>query len=307
MARSIPWQFAMLVPARHPDSGSNRALLGPHTLGIEVTDAALAHACGLGNIDPQHGPDGIADCSAIEAALVWPLPQANARLVTIRPDADAFGAMAVLLMRQRGMAITGDRLRRVLEIAQWDRFDLGCWQDWQRAHPPLPRPAQVSDLGGAPLAIQALSAIATARDRTAKDKVLATASWLAEGLIDNAAAAAAQAFQQSLIRAWNAGEIVIETFAAGRAAHVRSVHAAGLRLGYRMAPVVLAEGQVQGRRKLTVAQFAPGHVDMKRLLADLTALESGWGGSPTIIGSPQGAGSGLSAAVVIDTIDGCMQ
>ncbi len=36
----------------------NAVLLGPQTLGIEITDPALAKRCGLGNVDPQHRATG---------------------------------------------------------------------------------------------------------------------------------------------------------------------------------------------------------------------------------------------------------
>lgn len=80
----------------------NGTLLGLNTLGIEVTRTDLAARCGLGNIDPQHGSNPQPDCSAILASLTYPLPPAGTTFVTIRPDADAFGAMAVLTARSEG-------------------------------------------------------------------------------------------------------------------------------------------------------------------------------------------------------------
>jgi len=79
----------------------NEKLLGPNTLGIEVTRKDFAVKCGLGNIDPQHDGSG-SDSSAIIDSLSFPLPLTGSILVTIRPDADAFGAMAVLTARFEG-------------------------------------------------------------------------------------------------------------------------------------------------------------------------------------------------------------
>src|SRR5688500_2775611 len=78
----------------------NDALLGAHTLGIEVTTQALAERCGLGNIDPQHRHDG--SSSAIEDSLTWTLPASGSKLVTLRSDKDSIGAMAVLTLRAKG-------------------------------------------------------------------------------------------------------------------------------------------------------------------------------------------------------------
>ena len=47
-------------------------------------------------------------------------------------------------------------------------------------------------------------------------------------------------------------------------------------------------------RKLTIAQYDPSYLDMDRLAQDLNMLEPGWGGSATLLGSPQGASSALS-------------
>lgn len=78
----------------------NAEWLGPNTLGVEVTRATLAERCGLGNIDPQHVVGGKG--SAIEEALTFLLPPDDTRLVTIRLDKDAVGAMAVLELRRQG-------------------------------------------------------------------------------------------------------------------------------------------------------------------------------------------------------------
>jgi hypothetical protein len=56
-------------------------------------------------------------------------------------------------------------------------------------------------------------------------------------------------------------------------------------------------------RKFTVCQFSEGHVDLRGVKADLDAIERGWGGSPTIIGSPQGVGSQLSIELVLDVVE----
>lgn len=76
--------------------------LGPDTLGIEVTSPILALRCGLGNIDPQHKIGG--DSSAIEVAFSHKCmpPKEGSKLVTIRPDKDSIGAMAVLTLKAQG-------------------------------------------------------------------------------------------------------------------------------------------------------------------------------------------------------------
>ena len=124
---ALSYRYGLLDPRPSPMAKqANAVLLGPETLGIEVTVPALAAGCGLGDIDPQHGPGGGA-IAAIEAALDWPLPPSHACLVTIRRDADAFGAMAVLGLRAAGHPIDPAMGYRIALIARADCFDNGHW------------------------------------------------------------------------------------------------------------------------------------------------------------------------------------
>lgn len=293
------WRFARLWPQRHPRAGENEAALGGSTLGVEVTEPALAARCGLGNIDPQHGGGNPAQ-AAIEAALDWPVPPDGTTIVTFRQDADALGAMAVLLMRARGLAIAGIAAGRVAQIAHWDKLALGRWTDWRLAHPPLFRPARSVDLGGRPLALQAINAVVRNQAIRFDARVEAVADWLAGAPPPRHGVAAALAHEARLLADWNAGRIALEPGGNGRMALLRADAGtvSALDLAYRLAPVVVAEAQMPEGRKFTIAQFEPGWLDMTGLLADMRAREAGWGGSTTIIGSPQGAASRLSFDVV---------
>src|SRR4051794_19352707 len=109
------YRFALLAPTKKAVEQSG--VLGPQTLGIEVTVPVLAAGCALGNIDPQHtaGEDGRA---AIEAALAWPLPAPGSILATVRPDLDSVGAMVVLTMRAEATTIGCAARARIDEIAR---------------------------------------------------------------------------------------------------------------------------------------------------------------------------------------------
>jgi hypothetical protein len=105
------------------------------------------------------------------------------------------------------------------------------------------------------------------------------------------------------------GAIRFETRADGRLAVVEGAHHASLFLAYRLAPVVVArnpEFRFPGGAphvKLTVAQYTEGHADLVAVCETLAEREPGWGGSPTIIGSPQGIGSVLSLEDVIEVVE----
>ncbi len=102
------------------------------------------------------------------------------------------------------------------------------------------------------------------------------------------------------------GQIQIEK--VGEVAVVTSTHRAATGVGYMLAPVVVAlnpEFRVQGgepHRKFTICQFSSGYCDISGALQELSELEKGWGGSPSIGGSPQGVSSTLTTEQVVEVI-----
>ncbi len=260
------YNFGLLDPSQAPDGGLNDPILGPNTLGIEVT---------------------------------------GARIVTIRPDADALGAMAVLALRARGHRLSPDTQARIAEIARWDCLRLGSWQDWRELHPPLFRPAMAVDLMGKPLELKAVDALVRLTSWSMERRVEAFADWLLSGLsaLPEEAVQAALEFETRLLDAWNCGAIEVRRTKDARLATMMAGPDAplgGMDLAYRLAPVVVAEGYLPYGRKMTIAQFEPGWVDLPALLKKLEALEPGWGGqAQSIIGSPQGKASALGIDAVV--------
>lgn len=303
------YTFSLLNPAKGADDPENAARLGALALGLEVTVEGLVAHCGLGNIDPQHGLGETGLIAAIEAALDWPLPPKGASLVTVKADADALGAMAVLMLRARGCPLSPDMRTRISEIARWDKLCRGSWQAWRRFHPPVFRPAMAVDLGGKSLEIQALDALVRLQSWTVAQRVHAMGEWLMHGKssLPEEAVQAALAFESRLLEAWNRGDIDARAAANPCIAIMTAAPSAplgGLDMAYRLAPVVIATGQMPWGRKLTIAQFEPGWVNMRAVAADLNALEPGWGGQPdSIIGSPQGSACELELARVQEVVE----
>ena len=85
---------------------------------------------------------------------------------------------------------------------------------------------------------------------------------------------------------------------------VRVAHAGAMGLGYCVAPVVIAFDQVN-QGKVTIAAYSSRYLDVPALRARLGALEPGWGGGTTIIGSPQGAGTKLPDETIIAYVRAC--
>ena len=300
------YRYGLLDVQSEERSAHNDRLLGARTLGIEVTVPELAARCGLGNIDPQH-TGGDSSRTAIEAALDVTPPPRGSRLVTVREDADAIGAMAVLAFRCANGCLSAGMRGRVDAIARSDRFDYGPWPGVR------PLPGSVEDLDAAPFGAPALAAIRGACFDTRKataDKVAILLSWLLRGIEPETYRAAWRTRQQELLDALDKGEVLLETHSRGRIAVVETSRDDALRVAYHLAPVVVARkphfrwrGKGEPHTRYAVTQWEPGWIDLVRVRDDLARREYGWGGSATFIASPQGIGSQIALADILDVAE----
>ena len=302
------YAYGLLDP-RVGASGENLSLLGAATLGIEVTAPELARRCGLGNVDPQHGGGvgvgNAAGAAAIEACLTVAPPPAGATLVTVRPDLDAFGAMALLALRRAGRPPGPAMRARIERAARADRFDHGPWPG------PRPLPATLEALASATSHAPALVAVTGAmfdRERSARDRVGVAARWLEDGVEPPGYRERWNERANVLLDGIVGGAVAVESAAEGRIAVTTSRIQGSLRLGYCLAPVVVAhdpgspDAEPPAPRRIVVAQYAPGHVDLRAVRDALGTQDPGWGGSSTILGSPQGRSCGLGLATVVEVV-----
>ncbi|NTW15375.1 MAG: hypothetical protein HGA38_03320 [Candidatus Moranbacteria bacterium] len=272
--------------------------------GIEVTVPALAAQC-IANLDPQHS-GGDTRTAAIEAALTEELPLAGATLATVRADLDSVGAMVVFALRAEGVAFSLEAKARIQSVAAADTFARGNWPGQQ----PLPTrenpwPSSGSAEGTRKLAAMA-AAVADFKVPLA-ERVAAMTWWLLTGEEPEGYRPQVERERLDLITAIEAGEVKITRFNIITA--VETTHRAATMIGYLSAPIVVALnpefrfGGGEPHRKFTVCQYAAGYVDMKAVAAELASMEAGWGGSPTIIGSPQGVGSTLTIDDVVMVVE----
>ncbi len=305
------YNFALLDPRNVPAAqAANDAVFAgapQGVLGIEVTVAALAAKCVLGNIDPQHS-GGDASRAAIEEALEVELPPDGATLATVRADLDALGAMAVLAMRADGAALGAAALARVGDIAAADKFARGGWPG-VRPLPTTDNPWPAEGAGASDSRPLAAMAAAVADFRVPiEERVAQMRHWLLTGEEPARYRAQVETERTDLVRALEAGEIKISPALDGRVAVVESAHRAAMMVGYASAPVVIAINPVfrvsagEAHRKLTIAAFEPRWCDIRAALGQLAELEPGWGGSPTIGGSPQGVSSALTTEQVVEVV-----
>lgn len=284
------YRLALLDPRPAKRAETLEFLAATPVLGVEVTVPELAAACQLGNLDPQHaGQD--ASTSAVEAAVTWPLPPAGAWLATVRPDSDAYSAMAVLQLRAAGADITGQVAARIAAVGAADRSRSEA-------------PTQVSNLS----AFRA--ACLSTRDPQAG------VALAVEYLLTGRFAGMEQVRERERVAAERreTAEVARTVTLAGdgRIAVVESTSRYAVKAAYQRADVVVvvnpafrrpgAADDEPAHRKITLAQARLGLVDLPAVFADLAAREPGWGGSPTVGGSPQGTASTIPTQEIVAAV-----
>ncbi len=307
------YSYAILDPRPIPaaqEANEKVFATGP-VVGIEVTVPALAARC-IANIDPQHSGNNH-ELAAIEVAMTAELPADGSVLTTVRADLDSVGAMAVFALRRSfgkffEEIVLGDIIGRVQIVAESDRFARGGWSGVR----PLPSAEALfddtvasaeSDSRLAPMA----AAIADFKVPLAA-RVEVMIAWLLTGKEPAGYRDRWLAERKALAVAIADGTINATTVADGKIARVVSTHRAATSVGYCLAPVVVALNpsfsfqSSPAHAKFTICQFTAEYVDLKAALAELAGLEAGWGGSPTIGGSPQGVSSTLTIEQVVGAL-----
>lgn len=303
------FNFETLDPRNTPEAkAANEAVLSNGTVyGIEVTVPALAEQCSLGNIDPQH-TEGDVNRAAIEDALTVEIPPEGTTFVTVRADLDSIGSMVVLNLRAKGEEFSEEALDRVNIIATTDKFARGEWTPKSIPTKENPWNEGVSTAESS-RDIAAIAAAVMDFKLPLTERVAILEEWILTGKEPLQYREKVERERLDLINALENGEIKTETLAEGKIAVVESGHRAATNIGYSLAPVVVALnpafrlGGGEPHRKYTICQYSGTHVDLKAVFAELSALESGWGGSPNIGGSPQGMSSELSIDQVTEIVE----
>lgn len=306
--------FALLDPRNTPQAAAhNDAIFAardyppdPAALvyGIEVTIPALAQRC-RGNLDPQHTEKRdvsaiVAACDLDESTMMRIDSDGQWMLVTVRPDLDSVGAMAIIWWRKGiahdvtcgsyqhlegcdpyGFRPGPEMAPRIAAIDKLDRFAFGDW---------APAPLPSADTPPSPLAAVALMCM----DHTAPlaERVKMMLAWLRYGELQECYIEQARVDHARVVDALASGEISITPVQSSHCVIVESTHKDAIRLGYCVAPVVIAINPAfrfaggEPHRKITVAKF--NSAQQADLVTLAKRLGSGWGGTDTIIGSPQG-------------------
>lgn len=301
------YNFSVLDPRNIPAAAetNDKVFSGP-VYGVEVTVPVLAERC-IANLDPQHS-GGDANRTAIEDALTAELPAEGITLATVRADLDAVGAMALFNLRANGESLES-AMERIALVATADKFARGGYPG------PKPLPTRdnpwIEETATAESSRQLAAIAAAVMDFRVPlaDRVSIMEKWLLTGEEPKQYRDSVEKERLDMITALESGAIKHETAASGRIAVVESTHRAATIVGYSLAPVVVARnpafklGGGEAHVKFTVCAFEPKFADIKSALAELSMIEVGWGGSPTIGGSPQGVSSQLTIEQVIAVVE----
>lgn len=302
------YEFALLDPRSIPAAveANDKIFSNPKGVyGIEVTIPKLAERCAY-NLDPQH-TGGNADRCAIEEAVFAELPETGMTMVTVRPDMDAFGAMAVLNLRANSINIE-PAINRIIEVAEIDKFSNSGYPGPK----PLPSVENIWPEGDSETA--AIAAAVADFKVSATERVKLMEKWLMTGEEPAKYREQVENERMDIVRALENGEIEHVGISMKNdenidLAVVRSTHRAATSIGYSIAPVVVAVnpefkmGGGEPHLKYTICAFEQKYADIKAALSELNELEEGWGGSPTIGGSPQGVSSKLDLDTVVDIVN----
>lgn len=275
--------------------------------------------------------------SAIDiAADISRLPSAIT-LATIRPDVDAVGGMAIISINST-MTDWPDPswIDRAALISAADRFAQGPWQPATVPTRDNPWPTGAGGTTATP-ELAALSAMCEDRNATLDRRVEMMSDWLLTGILPGARSSEdddsygytlyeleVYRDRTALIAAIEGGTIKVTSHRQFAVAESR--HRAALQIGYSVAPLVVAynpefrwpSGDITS--KFTIARW-PGESDVSGmdwpgLIRALNVSEDQaynldesplghpgkWGGSSSIVGSPQGMASRLSLDQVVNIV-----
>ncbi|MBI4215694.1 MAG: hypothetical protein HY602_03135 [Parcubacteria group bacterium] len=312
----MSYKYALLDPLPQEKEANEKIFASGPVFGIKVTDPKLAVKC-VANLDSQY-TDGRVYRAAIDQALTCNLPNKGTMLVTIHHgDLDSVGAMAILEIRRKnrrkGRGISWDTIMRAGWIAQRDKLARGGWPG------PKPLPTIENPWSEDEYRLAAIVAFIMDHRVFIYEKVAMMERWLVSGedpsiyrdyrdMVDMERVELMAALVNGLVQYRTE---TTDVFGSQNLAVVVSSYPAAIAIGYYLAPVVVAmnssfrfqEGEPSV--KFIICQYEAGWVNLRAVLAELQALEPGWGESSTSIGfslSLRGVDSKLSLEEVMEIV-----
>jgi hypothetical protein len=260
-------------------------------IGVEVTYPELRQFLHF-NIDPQHDSSE-QKSSAIEKILEFKDELIALRenfdkicLLTVKPDSDSIGSFALLsLIFDNELHINHDLIINIKRIGSYDHHGRSNWK--QHVKPIFSLPPSL------------LTMIAD-HELNLSDKVLNAKDFLLTGKFNTSKYYSNIAYKKNKV---SNNKTDIDIIIPQKLAYVESSYRGAVSKGYKYCPIIIAKNPhyVFGLNnskligtKFTIAQYNDTYIDLNKILTSILKLENGWGGSDTIIGSPQNRSSFLT-------------
>jgi hypothetical protein len=269
---------------------------GYKVIGFEVTVPQQAELLDQ-NFDPQHsGGDLTKSCiKQVEEVSGSVLSGEDYIFCTNRADLDSVGSMAIYSQHEYQIEDFQEIYApRVNLIHEADIFAKGEWSP----RPLFTQGYEQNELGAIARAVADFKVPLAKRVQWMKH-------WLHCGAEPEGYRAQYEKERSQIESAFASGETTVKS--DGALAIVVSRLRAATLIGYSKAPVVIAYNPEMPSKngpykKFTICQYNVGYCDLEAVLNELNGLEGGWGGSPTIIGSPQEEDTQISIEIVEKTV-----
>lgn len=253
-------------------------------IGVEVTYPKLRQYLHF-NIDPQHDSSEH-KISAIEKILELKDELLSLKknfdkicLLTIKPDSDSIGSFSLLnLIFNNQFIPTHDLIVNIKRIGSYDQHGRSNWKEHVKPIFSLP-PGLLTMIADYQLNLS--------------DKVLNVKDFLLTGKFNTFKYYSDIAYKKNKISNTKTN---IDIIIPQKLAYVESSYRGAVSKGYKYCPVIIAKNphyifglnnsKITGT-KFTIAQYNETYIDLNKILNHILKLETGWGGSNTIIGSPQ--------------------
>ena len=278
-----------------------------NTYGIEVV-GRYADMVKV-NLDPQHG--GMGEKLNIAAARMAVnfsiLPTNDTIFVISRVDPDALAAIVVLKDRASGKlnnekGYPEDMAIRLDLLSSIDEFNKESWKP-QR----LPSKEEKWP-NGFSKTYSAIAALCFDFKTPIEDRIEGMRNYLYTGEVEEKYLKKVDEERDDFINKLETGEIKFSNEINPEICLVETNTRYASAVGYSVSPIFIGisdKFNFQGTeiRKVTVAQYCEGYLDMENLQKELNTLEPGWGGPKNLLGSPMGYNCSISKEDLLTLVE----
>ena len=269
-------------------------------IGLEITLKELSNKLTI-NIDPQHTWKKNNKITCLEKfknllpSVSKNISDKDLHFFFLKPDLDSISAAAIFdIYLDNPIWIFQEKiLERINAIADYDRHGRDVDLNNNSSNIKIPR---------------GLFMYVSGWQNNIYDKVNLTKTWIMDGTfkyINKFNKIVDKKNKQFLFNS------KIEIIIPKKVVLIKSINRGACGLGYKYAPITIAlnpsyrfginKSRIYGK-KWIIAQKNDGYLDMLGVLNNLQTLELNWGGSPTIIGSPQDKPSKVTKDEIVEIV-----